>query len=683
LKPFSNNFSLTNVGRAILSPARRAKLALLPLAIAAAVAQQAPFTIEQALSAPFPSSLTASTTGAKVAWVSNVRGVRNIMVAEPPQYRARAITRYSADDGQELAELRWTSDAGAVVYTRGGELNPANDPRGVEEAVWIVPLDGGEPRRLGDGNSPSVSPKGDRVAFLHSGQVWLAPLDGKTPAARAFQTRGNCSRPVWSPDGARIAFSVARNDHSFIGIYDPAAHELRFLDASTDNDLHPAWSADSRSVAFVRSPSNGLRPVREARRSGTPWSIRIAEIGNRRGREIWRAREGRGSVYREVVSDSQLIWTADGRIVFPWEGDGWTHLYSTSPAVGDATPLTPGEFEVEDVSLAANGRDIVYSSNQGDIDRRHLSKAGSTTPLTSGEGIECKPAGDLAFLRADAQRPFRVAVRVGGDIRDVETPPADFPVQRMVKPRQVIFPSADGMQIHGQLFLPPNAPARAPALVFFHGGSRRQMMLGWHPMYYYFNAYALNQYLANAGYIVLSVNYRSGIGYGMEFREALNYGPSGASEYNDVQGAGVYLRSRSDVDPRRIGAWGGSYGGYLTALALARASDLFRAGVDFHGVHDWAREIHIPPGEPDYRIAYESSPIHFVKDWRSPVLLIHGDDDPDVQFNQTVMLKDALRRQKVDYEEMILPGEGHDFLMWRTWRDTYQATVDFFARKLK
>jgi dipeptidyl aminopeptidase/acylaminoacyl peptidase len=247
----------------------------------------------------------------------------------------------------------------------------------------------------------------------------------------------------------------------------------------------------------------------------------------------------------------------------------------------------------------------------------------------------------------------------------------------------VILPSADGMPIHGQLFLPPNASAKAPALVFFHGGSRRQMMLGWHPMYYYHNAYALNQYFANSGYIVLSINYRSGIGYGLDFREALHYGPSGASEYNDVQGAGVYLRSRSDVDPARIGAWGGSYGGYLVAMALARASDLFRAGVDFHGVHDWAKEIHIPPGAPDYQLAFDSSPMAYVKDWRSPVLLIQGDDDRNVQFNQTVMLKDALRREKVDVEELILPDEGHDFLIWRSWVETYRATVEFFKRKLR
>src|SRR5205823_11108228 len=99
----------------------------------------------------------------------------------------------------------------------------------------------------------------------------------------------------------------------------------------------------------------------------------------------------------------------------------------------------------------------------------------------------------------------------------------------------------------------------------------------------------MNQYLASQGYVVLSINYRSGIGYGLNFREAINYGASGASEFNDVEGAGLYLRTRADVDPARIGLWGGSYGGYLTALGLARASNLFAAGVDFHGVHVWCK----------------------------------------------------------------------------------------------
>ena len=663
-------------------------------------AQQAPFTLEQMLSAAFPSDLTASPSGGKVAWVSNARGLSNIMVAEAPRYQARAVTAYTLDDGQELSGIAWSPDESSLVYVRGQEAdrngeppNPTHDPHGAVQAVWTVALDGAPPRKLGEGDRPSVAAHGGRVAFVRRGKIWWAPLDGSAPAAVLFQAAGQCGRPVWSPDGGRVAFTSGRGDHGFIGLYDVAAGSLRYLDPSTDVDLYPVWSPDGASIAFVRIPSDGLRPVREAHRAGLPWSIRVASAESGAGREVWHAHDGQGSVFREVGGGNPLRWAAGGRLVFPWEGDGWTHLYSVAAGGGDPLRLTPGEFEVEEMNLAAGGRQVVFSSNQGDIDRRHLWRVaaggGQPEPLTSGEGLEFAPVplgdGDaLALLRSDARKPLRAAIRSSGQVRDMDAAavPADFPAGQMVTPQPVIFSAADGLPLHGQLFLPPGGGGRKPAVVFFHGGSRRQMLLGWHSMYYYANAYALNQYLANSGYVVLSVNYRSGIGYGMEFREALHYGASGGSEYNDVQGAGVYLRSRADVDPARIGVWGGSYGGYLVAMALARASDLFKAGVDFHGVHNWATELGIPPTGADYQLAFDSSPMAFVKDWRSPVLLIQGDTDPDVQFNQTVMLAGALRKQKVEVEELIFPDEVHDFLLFRSWLAGYHAAVDFFKRKL-
>ena len=283
----------------------------------------------------------------------------------------------------------------------------------------------------------------------------------------------------------------------------------------------------------------------------------------------------------------------------------------------------------------------------------------------------------------------------GGQLQNLapHTIPATFPAASMVTPQPILYKSTDGMQIHGQLFLPDGVDncVRRPAVVFVHGGSQRQMMLGWHDMDYYSNAYAMNQYLASQGYVVLSINYRSGIGYGLDFREALNYGATGASEFRDLKGAALYLRSRCDVEPAHIGIWGGSWGGFLTALALARASDMYAAGVDMSGVHDWNIDhpenfaISDTAADPNarWRLAWESSPLSSVKTWRSPVLLIQGDDDPEVPFLQTVELASALRQQQVPVQELIFPDEVHGFLLHRSWLAAYTAEAKFFDEYLK
>ncbi len=674
--------------------------------------QQPAFTLDQVMSAPFPDELVAAPAGGAVAWIFNARGARNIWVAAPPDYQGRAVTANAEDDGQEISDLHWTPDARAIVYVRGGESNrrgeypnPHTLVKGVEQAVWLQPLSGGAPRRLGEGNSPAVSPKGDRVAFVKQGQVWWAGLGDTTAAEQLIHARGSAGSLRWSPDGSKLAFVSDRGDHAFVAVYDVAAKTLRFLDPSVDSDAEPAWSPDGRRIAFIRIPASAGRLPFTPERSGQPWSIRVADVATGAGRPVWVADTGRGSVFREVVTANQLVWGAGDRVVFPWEKDGWTHLYSV-PAQGGsggATLLTPGAFEVEHVAPGPDGATLVFSSNQDDIDRRHIWKvavsAGPPTRVTRGTDLEWAPVltsdgKGVAFVSAGTRKPPRPAILIGsGAPRDLApgAAAADFPEAALVDPQPVLYSAADGMLIHGQLFLPRGLKVgeRRPAVIFFHGGSRRQMLLGWHYFYYYRNAYALNQYLASRGYVVLSVNYRSGIGYGMEFREALHYGAQGASEFNDVLGAGVYLRGRPDVDPKRIGLWGGSYGGFLTAMGLARASDLFAAGVDLHGVHDW--NIEIQNWVPDYdprkqadaaKLANESSPIAYVKDWRSPVLLVHGDDDRNVQFSQSVQLAAALRAQGVAVEQLIFPDEIHDFLTHADWVAAYRAAAEFFERKL-
>ena len=679
--------------------------------VAPAGAQQS-FTLEQVLNAPFPGDLTAAKSAPRVAWVLDERGKRNIYVAEAPDFKARRLTSYTEEDGQELSALQFSADANSIVYTRGGGKNrtgqapnPTSNPAGAEEAVFQISWRGGTPQKIDAGHGGEISSKGS-YAYLRDSDLWIAPLEGKEKPAQLF-VRGSNSEHRWSPDGGKLAFVSGRGDHSFIGIYDVSSKTVHFIAASVDTDSNPEWSADGKQLAFIRRPAvprdtpEGyfIEPDRPH-----PWAIWVADAATWNAREIWHSGREVQDSFPYMANDTGggvIHWAADDKIVFASEQDGWQHLYAL-PVAGDAPKLlTPGNCEVEQWSFSSDGRSVFFNSNCNDIDRRHLwsvTVAGGTPQqLSGGQGIEWKPTPvpgteSMVYFASDAQHTARLFVRRVTDSRAtpqplaVETWPVDFPADKLVVPQQVIFKSADGLDIHGQLFLPKDLRPgeKRPGVLFFHGGPMRQMLLGWHYMYYYSNSYAMNQYLASRGYVVLSVNYRSGIGYGRGFREATGRAGRGASEYQDVVAAGKYLQSRAEVNPARIGLWGGSYGGYLTALGLARNSDLFAAGVDLHGVHDWPTDNwdgkNIPPELT--KLAHDSSPVTSVDKWKSPVLFIHGDDDRNVYFAQTVDLAARLRERGVHIEQLIFPDEIHDFLLHHSWLKAYHAASDFFDRTL-
>ena len=691
-------FALTLAAAAVITTAPQARQAL---------------TIDTLMATPFPTDLVAAPSGGAIAWVSSNSGVHNIQLAQGPDHKWRPVTSYTGDDGLWITEPAFTSDAGTIVYVRGdaanrqGESpNPAQLQDGTEQAVYAIAVTGGTPKRLGPGSGVVPSPRGQRVAWVSRGQIWSVDLAGTDAPARLVNARGNASGLSWSPDGSMIAFTSGRGTHSYIGVFTLASKELRYVDPSLDRDGNPVWSPDGSRIAWIRQGAAPRPRMFSPRREvDEPWSLKVADVKTGQARQVWKADAGYGSAFQGVVAENQLHWGAGDRLVFPWEKDGWLHLYSVAVSGGTPTLLTPGNFEVEYVSIAPNGAAMIYNSNQDDIDKRHVWTVpvdGSSKPtrlVAKSVGSEWQASvtsdGFTAMLHADAAMPPHVLVMspdgVGHSLLE-NTLPAGFTPAALVTPQPVMITATDGMPIHGQLFVPKDLKAgeRRPALIFFHGGSRRQMLLGWHYNYYYRNAYAMNQWLASEGYLVLSVNYRSGIGYGLEFREALNYGASGGAEFNDVMGAGLFMKGRADVDPTRIGLWGGSYGGYLTAMGLARASHLFAAGVDFHGVHDWNQGIRtfIPEynvlDDPDFsRRAFAASPMASVDTWKSPVLLIHGDDDRNVSFIESINLITALRKRNVEVEQLVFPDEVHDFLRHQNWVRGYKATAEFFNRRFK
>jgi len=684
----------------------------------AAVCFAESFTIEQVLSAPFPYGLTSASHAPRVAWIFDNKGERNIWVADAPGFVPRQVTHYTGDEGQQIASVRLSPDGKAIVYARGTELNkqetsanPLSLTKMPKQQAWAVNLARGEPRLLGDiGCSEEgcedlqISPDSKTVIWPAKKHIWIAPLDGTKKSEQLEELLGESDTPRWSPDGKRIAFRSNRKDHSFIAVLELATKKITYLAPTTNRDASPVWSPDSKQIAFIRQPGVEFkRPlIPEFPR---PWALWIADAHSGESHELFHS----GNAMEDslpLFAFQSLKFTNAGRIIFASEKDGHNHLYSIAAEGGAPQLFTPGNFDVEDVVLSADKRSVLYTSNQNDVDRRHIWRVGATggepEALTRGETIEWNPVETsdgktllcLGSTATSPAMPYRVTSS-GRELIAKNVLPATFPEAQLVTPKQVVFESEDGLEIHGQLFTPKNQKQRGPALIFTHGGPIRQMLLGWHYMQYYHNAYAMNQYLASKGYTVLSVNYRLGIMYGRAFREPPNSVWRGASEYQDVVAGAKFLQTLDNVDPQRIGLWGGSYGGFLTAMGLARNSDIFKAGVDFHGVHDWAtflpmwvaevdaKNAEVAPDVKEAReLAFKSSPVASVATWRSPVLFIHGDDDRNVPFQQTTDLVEKLRAQKVAFEELIIPDEIHDLLRWSDWVRAYRTTAEFFDRRL-
>ncbi len=666
-------------------------------------------TIENYLAAPFPTNLVASADGKTIAWVFNDKGSRNVYVAEGLAYSVKAITNYKGDDGTDVSNLHFTPDGNKVIFVRGNAPNKNGEPANpaflqtsTARNIWIANKDGSQPRELIAGAYYKISPDGKTMAYTSSGQVWALSLaDTSVKPEKLFQSRGSQSQLRWSPDGKMLAFVSDRGNHSFVGIYSFVSGTVNFIETSMDNDSYPVWSPDGKQLAYIRIPNMNdvipFVPVRE----GNPWSIRMLDVASGKTKELWKASAGRGSVlYTDIPTEENLLWWAqDDQLVFPYEKDGWQHLYALNINSGKTKLLTPGSGEIENVTVSGDRKFIYYTTNIGDINRRHIWRLSTidykTEQLTKGNEIEWSPIiteNGIAILHSSATKPAWPALLQRGSVNDIagELFPAEFP-SSLVQPQAITIKATDGHDAYGDLFLPPNHKPgeKHPAIIFIHGGSRRQMILGFHYSAYYSNAYALNQYFASKGYVVLSLNYRSGIGYGLEFREALNYGAAGASEVKDLMGAGKYLKNRADVDGSKIALWGGSYGGYLTAHGLAQASNLFACGVDMHGVHNWNTEIPTFAGWYDYakypamaKKAFESSPEYFVKGWKSPVLMIHGDDDRNVPFSESVTMAETLRKQGVHVEQLVFPDEVHFFLLHGNWVKAYKATFEFVERQL-
>lgn len=683
-----------------------------------AQAQLAPerFTLEQIVGAPRTTALVASPAGRAIAWAVTAEGRSNVWVADGPTLRARQLTTHKADDGQAAEDMTFTPDGRAVVFVRGASssrnsentLNPTSAIAPPAASVWIAPLDGTAPTRLGSGRWPDVSPRGDLVTFIRDGQIWAAPVTGAAPERQLCPVRGRVSEVTWAPDGSALAFTVTRGAYAYIGVFRIGSSTVEYVSPGVDRDQAPRWSPDGRQIAFHRiwyTQGSGPNQGRFGGRTST-WSVMVAtrpapnaEFGA--AVDVWQSPQTAiGSMPR--ILRPILEWVEGGRVAFASEHEGWTHLYAADPARPGAAAiaLTSGACEIDQAVASVDRRSLFYESNCGDLDRRHIwqvavpvggGTAAVPTSLAPGTSIDVNPlpladGRSVVFQRSDARTPPMpwVVTLADGKVGAVapQLLPPSFPASHLVEPKPVVVKTTDGLEIHTAVFEPsPGTPSlaggRRPAVIEVHSGPNHEHeMLGWG----WSHEYEMNQYLASRGVVVAAVNMRGGVGFGRAFREPTGTGPDGAAEYQDVLAAVEYLRARSDVDPAHIGIYGISHGGYLTYQALARNSNLFAAGVAHAGIYDLAQRVGAT-GEAA-RGAREVSPMGFIDKWRSPVLIIHSDNDGTVDFSQTMNLVRALRARNVPHELLIIPDEGHFYMTYAHLLRDRHATATFFERTL-
>jgi dipeptidyl-peptidase-4 len=626
-------------------------------------------------------------------------------------------------------------DGKTVLYVRDGQIYRGR----VFATPPLTEMDKGEKpfiKAWGTNSAPRWSPDGSKIAFVsnRANHSFIAIYDVKTRTVSYVAPSVDFdANPTWSENGKQLLFTRRPGT--------PFGQQAQQGTGSIGNPPGPGFNPNAAATGrggrgggggggagAGQQPANSLcaggrgegggrggrgggfnappevESTPGSQRIGPPpglcsatfaggytLSVMVTDMSNiNEAREVWHNKPQD----RVIANLSNFRWV-NGHLVFPYtpQGDEFERYYAINLANpnSDAFSLTTTNGLIEDATSAAvskDGKTLYYTTNANDIEKRHIwavpTSGGTPRQVSTDDGIETYPqplasGKQVAVLYFDARTPASVGLvpAEGGKTRVIYPKLGrEFPTEAHVVPEVVWTKAPDGLNISNTLFLPKDLKPgeKRPAMIFVHGGPSRQMLPGYHYMQFYHWAYAYNQWLQHQGYIVLSINYRAGIGYGRSFRTAPNTNSRGNAEYQDVLAGARYLQGRADVDTSRIGIWGLSYGGLLTAQALARNSDIFKAGIDLAGVHLYGSSL------DSSSTSYKSSAISAIDGWKAPVLLVHGDDDRNVDFAQTVGLVSLLRARNVHHELIIVPDDLHESMLHSIWLDTWDRMDRFLNR---
>lgn len=663
-------------------------------------------TIERIAAIKYPTSPAWSPDGTRVAFLWDAAGKQDLFVVTPGSEPV-ALTDFPVNPHllqSDLEQFAWLSND-EILFGRQGQL-------------WKVSAGAGRPARmpgaLGDAGAFVLSPDRQVIAFVRDGNIWVGNIAAGTERQVTFLPEGlGPDVPVFSMDGRWLAFMASRGgleaedlpwNGGLVRSMERVTRERRLgIVAAQGGDVgwietvgavsSPQFAGDGSLVYYELSPDGKTKDIKSARPGAPP-------------RVLWRDHDERW--VSPTRRDVKLLVAPDGdQVAFVSDRTGWIHVYvmpldATSEA--QAVQLTSGNFGTGLGSWSPDSRRLAYhrSADGNQMERfvdvvdvaTKRSEAVITTPGVTLDPLFSPDGRSLLVQRTDPHNSLDLYVAPASAgaamTRLSDSMPAGLIREEIVTPEPVSFPSRlDQAPVPGTLMVPPgiDKSRRHPAIVWIHGSGSDQNFIGWHPGSYRMY-YSASVYLAQQGYVIITPDYRGSSGYSRDWATGVHMG-LGIKDAADVLASADYLKTLPYVDPDRIAVWGLSYGGYLTLQTMTQDPTLFRAGINVAGVVDWATygagyttpRLGTPVENPE--IYHESAPIYFMEKLERPLLVLHGTNDRNVQFRDSLRLWDVLLKLGKPFEMAVYPGETHFFRRAHILRDAWRRAEEFFDRHLK
>jgi dipeptidyl aminopeptidase/acylaminoacyl peptidase len=691
---------------------------------AEAAETKVPTTLEDRMGIPIVSSIVPVQGRPDFAWIYSLRGKQTVYLGNS---KARhAVASFDKDDGRGLGQLGVTPDEKFVFFSRSayGEERTDSSVLAARNTLYIVGTAGTKIQKAIQTSASDVvaSPDGHWLLYTSGGAIWRVDLaDPALTSTKVLDVRGLQRDLTFSPDGQKVAFVSNRStygsgNYSFVAVYDLLNNHLTYISPGLAFDQDPVWSPDGKRVAFLRVPMPPGSYRFGEYLTGPPFSLVVADPDTGVGHTVFTAPLGQGSVFNPMTGTfdydrlylrSNLFWDADNRLIFPWEKTGWRLLYAISvDKAGPPELLVPGEFEFLSANLSRDRSRLLVTANAENLFRPRAwlldLKTKTFAPVQAG-GMQraidwCGDAKCVLVKSWKDDAPYPLVAT--GDLIthglaavDQSTEDAGAGATRGISISTFRFTTRDGLTIDGVMYKPAakTATKPLPVIVLAHGGSRGPTIAPGATMTF---GEAVPLSLVDKGYAYVAINYRSGEGYGLRFRETPAYGgkSEGHGDIDDFVDLAAFLAKDRALDVKRMGVFGGSYGGYLVTNLLARHSDLYAAGASLYGVGDWVRELeqdtgltlnmNVPMRMDVEALMHRSSATSQMDTWKSPLFLAQGDGDTDGHMEADISFWTGLTQRGVPVEAHVYPNEQHGFSRWTTKLNAYGSMEAFFDKYL-